>query len=566
MSKKKEEKQKKVPFNVLRKGAAALALAGVMVASPFVFTGCSDKETDSEDTTQETQTETKYVVDMDVVYEYDNKGELWAIYTYTYSDGTTSEERAIVPKRITQVQNICLSNGQMLEKFVKLDNAASVPELYVSVMFDDLSTGKVVLTNDMFVNNQASGYSIPDFTKKGTYNYQLSYRGKMGGGTLEIVDLADYAGNTVTGVRLVDQSILVGTALKNIVASITYDNSTNVYAPLSLVAGKYDDLKNDQLLDTIDTSVVGTYNVKPKDAFKFKESSDPDADYVEDIDTLYIYSRDCTINHIEVRDLDFSIGDTDYETKLKEKTFEAYLFEENDKGQTSVTGKVEDLDYDLKYVNINRVGQYVVPFTYQLEGQEGVYKSELYLSVEADLSSSTPVETYTIEPTAGGMFSNSPIDTIELHNVQKGSETLKVALVYNATMGKDNGPVMQADYELIDSGATLKLFDNMMNAYAFYDVDDSAEEVSAYTKATGTPTNYTGEIEMMEDMYDITLSVYGTTGTCVALVTVTMDMGSGPQAMPYAFVECSWVDSDTIEFAGRTFNVTTGNVLVEVTE
>ena len=184
MAKKKDElkEEKKVPFNALRKGAAALALAGVMLATPFMVTGCSDDKTESDETTQETQDETKYIVDVDVVYEYDNKGNLWAYYTYTYSDGTTAEERVVVPKKIKAVEGLCFADGQVLNKLVKSENKTSVPKLYVSVRFDDETIGKVELKEDMFINNQSAGYVVPDFTKKGNYNYQVSYKGKQGGG------------------------------------------------------------------------------------------------------------------------------------------------------------------------------------------------------------------------------------------------------------------------------------------------------------------------------------------------------------------------------------------------
>ena len=74
----------------------------------------------------------------------------------------------------------------------------------------------------------------------------------------------------------------------------------------------------------------------------------------------------------------------------------------------------------------------------------------------------------------------------------------------------------------------------------------------------------------MGQLFDATISIYGTEGTCKAKVSILMpkELTGAPEDMfmPYAFVDCVWEDEDTVSSIGRTFNVTDGNVLVEVAE
>lgn len=547
-----KEEKKKVPFNVFRKGAMALALAGI-VASPFMLTGCSGEKGDTgEQGVQGEQgiqgEQGRGVVDMDIVYEYDDNGNLWAVYTITYSDGETEIVKTLVPKRMKELRRICLSNNQTVEKFVKVADAESTPKLYAEIVFDDESTGKIELTNDMFTVDQDRGLSIPDFTTKGTYQYEISYRTKTSIGDIEIVELEDYSASTVNYVSVVDQYVVTGTPLKDIIVNINYDGTINVNTSLSVVASKYLPLRLSSSLDTIDTSLTGQYNIKLKDQFKFTGSQGE----IDTIGTLCLYEKSCTINDFTFDEFTLSYGDEDFEDVLKEVTFEASLFEPNEKGEMSFTGKVKDLNYDLTNFDINRVGTHFVPFTYQLEGQTGVYKDYIEVTVEASLG--TLLKTYSVDAVTMGMFTRTYGDTIKLYN--NGIAVISTASEPEYTS--------QANYELLAGGTVLKIYDDMMNTYAYYDVDDANEEVSFYTGATGTPTNYTGQIEMLGDPYDVIVSIYGSTGICKGKIVIKADMGSGLQEIPYSFVDCEWVDSDTIKFAGRTFNVTTGNVLVEV--
>lgn len=561
MSKKKEEKQKKVPFNVFRKGAAALALAGVMIASPFMLTGCSGEKGDTgeqgskgEQGVQGIQGEAgKGVVDVDIIYEYDNKGDLYAVYTFTYTDGTTSEERVLVPKRMTALCGIGLSENDVLGQYVKVADEASAPTLYLIVEFEDGTKGKVALTDDMFVVKD--GLVIPDFTKKGHQQFEVSYKGKRIYSSVDIVEFSDLAGQQINGVGLVDQTIVVGTAAKDITVVVNYEGGQPVYAPVSMVAEKYFATNQMKEVTTLDTSLVDAYNITLKTEFCYEMDG---GDYVNEIGTLYLYSKDCTVNYIDVDDLKLDLGDADFETKIKALKFSGYLFEPNADGETLIQGTVEDLSYDLSSFNIDRVGTYLIPFTYQLEGQTGVYKDTIEISVETELSPSTLLETYTVDGATLPMFEMTYGNTVELH--EDG-----VALLYDSAEKEESQ--QQASYELIDSGTTLKIYDSIMNAYAYYDVDDTNNKVSAFTKASGTPTEFTGRIEMLGLLLDIKLSSYGTTGHAMALVTIVAPgPGGTPVETPYAFIDCNWVDSDTVMFGNRTFNVTTGNVLEEVTE
>ena len=205
MTKKKEttKEKKKVPFNVFRKGAIALALAGI-IATPVMLTGCSGEKGDAGEKgekgeqgiqgiqgIQGVQGETgKSIVDVDIVYEYKEDGSLWAVYTFIYSDGTTSEERAKVPKKLTSISQLTFGEYNYLYQYAKVASKDDTPTLYTIAQFDDGSSGKVVVTEDMFV--KTGGYKVPDFTKVGDYNYKISYYGRETDGFLRIEDISKY--------------------------------------------------------------------------------------------------------------------------------------------------------------------------------------------------------------------------------------------------------------------------------------------------------------------------------------------------------------------------------------
>ena len=284
-----------------------------------------------------------------------------------------------------------------------------------------------------------------------------------------------------------------------------------------------------------------------------------------DVRSLMEYNQghiDKAIN-IDVQDIQLNLGATNYEETLKATTFEGYLYKANADGQQNITGTVEDLEYDLTDFDINRVGTHYIPFTYQLDGETGYYSSYFEVSVVADLSEAQVVGTYTVnqEDTDMMMFMMAQGDSVTLYD--NG-----VAVVTNTQYSQST----QASYDttLVQSGV-LKIYDSFMNDYAYFTLDTETSTLGFYAvEGEVTPTDYTCQIEMMGEMYDATISIYGTEGTCKAKVSILMpaEVTGAPEDMymSYAFVDCVWEDEDTVSAIGRTFNVTEGNVLVEVAE
>jgi len=502
----------------------------------------------------------KGITNVEIVYEYDENGKLWAVFTITYSEGEPQVIRSAVPKRVTALNGITLgNNSSTMYKFAKVESAADAPTLYLNVQFDDDTSGDVLLTDDMFTVDEYNGFSIPDFTQVGTYNYQIKYMGKQTQSYVEIVDLANYI-TPVSNIYMINSTVTTSSKLSDLVVNITYQNGESVLAQLTDVAESYYSYETNQALTELDLTQVSSYEIALKSEFAFKYNEE-DEEYA----TLYlsVYDESCTIQYIDVQDIQLALGDADFEEALKATAFEGYLYKANESGQQHISGTVEDLTYDLEGFDINRVGTHYIPFTYQLDGETGYYSNYFEVSVVADLSEAQAVGTYTVnaEDTDMMMFMMAQGDSVTLYD--NG-----VAVVTNTQYGQES----QASYDasLVESGV-LKIYDSFMNDYAYFTLNGETNTVGFYTvDGETTPTDYTCQIEMMGEMYDATISIYGTEGTCKAKVSILMpaEVTGAPMDMymAYAFVDCVWEDADTVSGIGRTFNVTTGNVLVEVTE
>ena len=496
------------------------------------------------------------ITNMEIVYEYDENGQLWAVFTITYSEGEPQVVRSAVPKRLMSINSICIGEHySILDKYVKLENAEDTPTMYLNVRFDDDSQGNILLTQDMFTDNQEQGLVIPDFTEVGVYNYEIKYMGKTLNGQIEIVDLANYI-TPVSNVSLQNSAVTTTSKVSDLIVNIYYENGESVYAPLSTVAESYYSYATDQTTSELDLSIVSSYQITLKSEFAFKYNPE-DEEYA----TLHlsVYDENCTISFINVDEIELTLGDADFEEQLKATTFEGYLHKEKD-GQYNIHGTVEDLTYDLSNFNINRVGVQYIPFTYQLEGETGCYSDYFMVSVVADLSEAQAIGTYTVnqEDTNMMMFMMSQGDTITLYD--NG-----VAEIVN---NMDGAYTTQATYDktLIESNV-LKIFDTNMNDYAYYAIDAETNTIGFYT-AEGEPTDYTCSIEIMGETFSATISIYGTEGTCKGKVSILMpkEVTGAPEDMfmPYAFVDCVWEDEDTVSGIGRIFNVLENNVLEEV--
>lgn len=497
------------------------------------------------------------ISDFNVIYEYDKDGNLWAVFTINYTSGDPQVIKTMMPKKVEYIYHLTLGeNNQQLSSYAKLDNASDAPQLYMSVMFDDHSPGIVKVTDDMFVEETI------DFTTAGDQSFQIAYQGNSMQGEIEIVDLADYAAETPTEIRLNNGYYLKNTeAAKNITVTITYgdpendpDNAVKIMAPLSLVADTYVSSSTMESSNTLDLTKADRYAVYFKDQFKYTEQG------VEVRLGFDVYNpAETTIQYIDTPDeIVVEHKDADFEETIKNSNVTVFLYEPNEDGDELLNLKVEDLEYDLSNFDINRVGEQYIPFSYKLEGQTKAYEDVLSVSVEADLHTAELLDTYTVDPTEAD-------STMMMFSMTFGTQ-MKFYDNGIATTEYDNGDgvqVNQYSYEFVDNGATLKIYDQIVNGYGYYSLDTTNKTIKFYT-STGTPTEYTLTMNIFGELFETKLAIYGTEGTCKAMVSIMMP----PENMylPYTFVDCTWEDADTITSVGRTFNVTTGNVLVEVTE
>jgi len=527
------------------------------------------------------------ITSVEQTYEVDETtGELYSVLTITYTEGEPDVIRTLAPKRIVSLEGITLGGYYTnMQQFAKVASENDAPELYLNVRFDDQTIEEIPLTDDMFVVDGYQ-YSIPDFTTAGSYNYKIKYMGKIYRNSINIVNIEDYSSHTITNINLNNSRVSTAFNKNNLVVEITYDmggeeqNTTSVTVPLSIVAESYYSHTKNQALQELDMSVIDSYEITLKSAFAFDSEYDED----ENPDTLYlsVYDANCNISYLDsVNNIVLDLGDADFEEKLKAERFQAYLNKPIDEDDYFY-GNIEDLNYDLTNFDINIVGDQYIPFTYQLEGETGVYSGYIQVSVEADLDGLEALGTYSVDPNQCNpednkdmlMFTTAIGKDVTLYKVEVDEDEFIGVAVIDAT---------QYSYDLTaaDSGV-LKLFDPFMNDWSYFkltepEMGDPAGKIGFYVvEEEITPTEYTCQLLMMGELFDTTVSIYGTEGTCKGKVSVSMPgemFGSPiPVLMPYSTVDCTFVDSDndetvdTIIFAGRTFTITAGNVLEEVTE
>ena len=468
-----------------------------------------------------------------------------------------------MPKKVEYINNLTVSrNNYPLNSYAKLANAEDAPQLYINVMFDDYSTGLIKVTDDMFVDEAI------DFTTVGIQHFDIAYQGKTLNGEIEIVDLADYASQTPANIDLNNgQYIKVTDSAKDITVTVAYgdlendpDNVVRITAPLSLVADTYVSSSTSESSDTLDLTKADRYHVYFKDQFKYNDEYDDEA-YLY----IMVYNpAETTIQYISTPDIVVEHNDADFEETIRNTDVTVYLFEPTEEGDYELNLKLKDLEYDLSNFDVSRVGEQYIPISYKLEGQTKAYEDMISVSVEADLSTAELVDTYAVDPTEAE-------STMMMFYMTFGPQ-MKFYDNGIATTERSYGSgvqVTQYSYEFVDNGATLKIYDSIVNGYGYYSLDTTNKTIKFYTQ-TGTPTEYSLTMDIFGELYETKLAIYGTEGTCKGMVSILMpaSVTGAPEDMylPYTFVDCTWVDADTINSVGRTFNVTTGNVLVEVTE
>jgi len=502
------------------------------------------------------------ISDVDVIYEYDDEGNLWVVFTINYTEGDPQVIKTIIPKKITQLNYITLGeNSSALSTFAKLSSNDDAPQLYMDVTFDDYTSGYIKVTSDMFEGNGI------DFTTAGEQHYSISYFGQQLNNYIEIVDLADFENETPANIYLYNQYIKSTENLNNIVVTITYGdlhndpgNSKYITAPLSMVADRYISNLSGVDSETIDITKTDEYTITLKDQFAYTN----EGGYEKTLDLCVYNPAETTIQYISANSIIIPHKSSNYEELIKNGEVTVQLYEENEEGQSSLNLLIKDLNYDLSNFDVNRVGKHAIPISYKLEGQTKAYESVLWVSVEADLSEAEVIDSYVVDPaeaeTTMKMFSMMYYGNLKLYD--NGVATSEYGY-------PGSGMETQYSYELIDEGQTLKIYDSIMNGYAYYSLDTTNNYIKFYT-STGTPTEYNLTMKIMDNTFNAKISIYGTEGNCKGMVSIFMTEqdigGQEDRYLPYSFVDCTWIDEDTISSIGRTFNVTTDNVLVEVAE
>ena len=593
---KEKEKNKKQPFNVFRKPIAA-AMVGVtmLIGSAGLLTGCSGDKGDKGDSgksayelavdngftgtveewlaslkgpsgntptisinadgywvingevsnikaagengtagaTGATGATGNGIKEISVVYEYDNDGTEWGVFTITYTNSETPQiVRVLMPKRVEQI------NGLTRTKFAKLADNQSYP-LFIEVQYEDGSTKEVRVTDEMIIDDEI--FDKPDFTEIGTQTLHIKYQGKESHPSIEIVEPLTHA--TIDKVDIGEYGANYGTfsvttPLNEILVNVKYTDNTPTTARLVDVVDTW--LSNDtaeELPNGIDGTVAGEYVALLKSGY----FADPEDQYllitlynaaVCNIDSLFFMSEDCILE----------LGDTNFIEKMNARDVYISYFE-------PVNGKTDEyIDstkcvIDYSNVNINKLGEYPITITYALEGQSPITVTD-YLTVKADMTGVNALQTYTISDPILSNILGSSITTYE--------NGVAVSNNYNQTQ-------YQYDATTISSNI-LKLFDGIVGSDVLYAI--SGTEVTYLTPTEPLAKTYTCSMEMMGEPANVKLEVHGTEGTCYTVVYVFQPYMGG--FMKYTTVESIWSqDGTTLNAVGRTFVV--GTDLIEVT-
>ena len=201
-----KDNNKKTIKGLSKKGLVTMALAGVMAVSPFMLVGCGEAgpqgETGSkgnvgksayeiavengfQGTVQEWLESLKggsgvSVAGITSEYEYDYEtNKEYYVFTIRYTDGTTEQRKVEIPQVITSVSFTPEAKYNICE-------AGSEPTLKIDVVYKDLSTEQIVITNDMFVVDGT--YVKPNFQTPGIYDVKISYCGHTITSSIKVVD------------------------------------------------------------------------------------------------------------------------------------------------------------------------------------------------------------------------------------------------------------------------------------------------------------------------------------------------------------------------------------------
>ena len=203
---------------------------------------------------------------------------------------------------------------------------------------------------------------------------------------------------------------------------------------------------------------------------------------------------------------------------------------------------------DLSFFDVNKVGKQEIYIRVYLDGQMYCYELSIDINVTKDMSQAKELETYIADESCvfAGLQKVTLFDNNVLYFYQSGQQDKYELNSYTLE-------------EVSETVSILKIW--CSNCNCVFTINSSTKVISIYIPE-GEPTNqYSGQIDGVE----FTLDVYGTSGTCFAVLKVDMAEITGGQVTgeAYATLEAQWINSRTIKGYGRFFH-TNGSSLEEI--
>ena len=490
------------------------------------------------------------VESMDIVYEYDEDGNQWAVFTITYTESETPEiVKVLMPRQVKQINELTYSHVAKLEQ-------GQTMQLSMNITYDDYrnnNTDTIAITDDMYVVDEH--FKKPDFTTVGTQQVLVRYQGIEQHLSFEVVDLATH------GTQLDDVSFghsglttnfetqKVGFAWSDLIVQLSYTDAESVYTPVTTVFDSIVDATSMQPVQIFDNSKTGKYLLMLKPNFVVDDNTEL---------LLDVYNPEiCNIRTVEMdRSLftcDVGTTATNFLATLVGKTAAVIYYEEVDGKLVEDVTTTEEM-FDISDVDFEIPGTYPITVTYALEDQDP-FVGYFTVDVVADMEGAAVVETLTTtNPALSEYFFGAKFELYD-----NG-----IAVLDADPMDPGSGTQYLYDEEAYETDGVLKIYDTAFGDYCYFAVNKSAHTYDYYTHATAPAKTYTTTMIVYGDPYQVKLEVYGeydpAAGTpvpCKADVSIFM----GAYAK-YSTIDVVWKDANTIAGPGKDFVV--GTDLTEV--
>ena len=462
------------------------------------------------------------IENIDIVYEYDTDGKLWAIFTITYTESETPEiVRVQMPAKLESVFLIGETNF-----FV---NTVNKPKLYLDLLYDDSSNERVELENSMITEGTA-----PNFAQAGEYGFTYSYNKKSNNTTINVIDPASV---TITSVDDNTFYLKKGANL-NTINNVRYtlNDSRNVIGQIqeSIISKIY---KYNETTENYTDEVQSVDSTTAGAKFKIETTTGNNLE-IEVYDPAVTNVRGLSFGS----NITFEWKDTDYLSDIIGKTMYVNFYEPvdgYDYKQISITAE----NLDTTNFNINKLGYQEITLKYE------DYEEAYGFAVEPNLLGVNLTRTYTA---TDPMFTNFYGQTFEIYE----NGVAKITSSY--------GYHHYSEYDLAEiANGFFVIEDENMGGESYFKVETNAGDSTigtiGYYVPDGTPSKVYSLNQVIEgDTYTVKLNVYGTTGECFATV-IMPDMGD----MHYSTIKVAYKDANTLTAFGKDYVV--GTDLTDIT-